>query len=262
MRDDDVDQGDRPARRQSRRIVGRLRRDLARADDHARRRSRRGRSIVVDVGPGGVGRLLHRDAGARDRRAARHAHRIDRHLRRQVRDRRHARQARRQHGDACSRARTPTSISPFAPFTPEQREKIEESMQVFYDEFVRRSPTAGTRRRRRSTRSRRAASGPASRRESVAWSTCWAGSTRRLPSPSSARGIPADEDVELVVYPAAPQLLRSARGAVGRSSGAAGVVARLAGGAERQAASPRSPRRSGSFRRGEPLALMPFAFVR
>ena len=56
--------------------------DLARADDRAER-ARRSADRRVDVGPRRVGRLLHRHAGAGDRRAAVDADRVDRHLRRQ-----------------------------------------------------------------------------------------------------------------------------------------------------------------------------------
>ena len=96
-------QGDRAARRQPRRIVDGVGRDLARAVDFAREPSARDR---VDVGPGGLGRLLHRAGRRRDRRAARHADRIDRRLHRQVRDQRLAREARREHrGDERRQAR-------------------------------------------------------------------------------------------------------------------------------------------------------------
>ena len=84
-------QGDRPARRQPRRIVDRLGRDLAGADAGARGQA----AHRVDGRSGGLGRLLHRDARARHRRAAGHAHRLDRHLHREVRHRRDAREARR-----------------------------------------------------------------------------------------------------------------------------------------------------------------------
>ena len=63
----------------------------------AKTRARRPAARRVDVGSRRVGRLLHRDAGAGDRRAAVDAHRIDRHLRRQVRHRRRLREARRAH---------------------------------------------------------------------------------------------------------------------------------------------------------------------
>ena len=83
-------QGDRPADRQPRRIGDRVRHHLARgAADQEPQAAHR-----VDVRRRGVGRLLHRDAGARDRRRAVNAHGIDRRRAHQVRDRRHAEEAR------------------------------------------------------------------------------------------------------------------------------------------------------------------------
>jgi hypothetical protein len=74
-------------------------------------------------------------------------------------------------------------------------------------------------------------------------------------------GIPASEDVELVAYPAPRTLYEAVAEQLGGTSGAAGVLARLAGGSEaRVIAALTAPARV--FRRGEPLALMPFAFVR
>ena len=65
----------------------------------------------------------------------------------------------------------------------------------------RRSPSRARRRRSRSTRWRRAACGPVSRRTSAASSTRWAGSTPPIAIAKERAKIPADEDVELVVYP-------------------------------------------------------------
>ncbi len=68
-----LDQGDRAAHRQPGRIGDRVGRHLARgAADQEREAADR-----VDVRRGGVGRLLHRDAGARDRRRAGDADRLD-----------------------------------------------------------------------------------------------------------------------------------------------------------------------------------------
>ena len=106
-----LDQGDRAARRQSWRIVDGVGRDLARAVDLAREPSAGDR---VDVGPGGVGRLLHRARRRRDRRAAGHADRIDRRLHRQVRDQRLAREARREHRSDEPRQARARSIRPIA----------------------------------------------------------------------------------------------------------------------------------------------------
>jgi protease-4 len=72
-------------------------------------------------------------------------------------------------------------------------------------------------------------------------------------------GIPADEDVELVAYPPRRTLYEALAQQFGSST--FGVWAQLAGGAEGRAiAALTAPVRV--FRRNEPLALMPFAFVR
>ena len=63
----------------------------------AKQRARRPADRRVDVRPRRLRRLLHRHAGPGHRRAAVDAHRLDRHLRRQVRHRRPLREARREH---------------------------------------------------------------------------------------------------------------------------------------------------------------------
>ena len=84
-------EGDHPARGQPRRIVGGVGCDLEGVDDHARQEPV-APADRVDVRPRGVGRLLHFVAGAGHRRAAGHAHRLDRRLRGQDRARRDAEQ--------------------------------------------------------------------------------------------------------------------------------------------------------------------------
>ena len=73
-------------------------------------------------------------------------------------------------------------------------------------------------------------------------------------------GIPADEDVELVAYPPRRSSTKRSREQFGSSSARAcgALLARSAEG--RAMAALTAPVRL--FRRGEPLALMPFAFVR
>jgi len=72
--------------------------------------------------------------------------------------------------------------------------------------------------------------------------------------------IPADEDVELVIYPARRTLYEALREQLG-TVGGAGLLARMMGRQETRAlAAATAPMRL--FRRGEPLALMPFSFVR
>ena len=149
--------------------------------------------------------------------------------------------------------------SPFAPFTPEQRAKVMEYMEVFYDTFVEKAAVA-----RRTT--------PAEI-DAVAQGRVWTGRQAlerglvdelggldtAVAIAKQRAGIPADEDVELVVYPPRRTLYEALAQQFGSSG--AGVWAQLAGGAEGRAiAALTAPIRM--FRRGEPLALMPFAFVR
>jgi protease-4 len=70
--------------------------------------------------------------------------------------------------------------------------------------------------------------------------------------------IPDDEDVELVVYPARRSLYDALTEQFGRSG--LGSWSGLTGAAGRSAMAALAP--AFLFRRGEPLALMPFAFVR
>jgi protease-4 len=156
--------------------------------------------------------------------------------------------------------RNATISSPFAPFTPEQREKIMGYMRVFYDGFVAKAAAA----RRRT---------PA-QIEEVAQGRVWTGQQARdrglvdmlggldiaIAVAKERAGIPEGEDVELVTYPPPRTLYEAVAERLGGTSGA-GVWSRLAGRSEaRVLAALTAPARV--FRRGEPLALMPFAFVR
>jgi protease-4 len=149
--------------------------------------------------------------------------------------------------------------SPFVPFTPDQRVKVQAFMQGFYDTFVQKAADS-----RKST--------PA-QIHAVAQGRVWTGKQALAHGLVDALGgvdaavalakeradIPADEDVQLVVYPERRSLFDALSQEFG-GMGGAGIWS-LAGGAERRAAAALSaPARL--FRRGEPLALMPFTFVR
>ena len=141
----------------------------------------------LDVGSGGVGRLLHRDAGARDCRAAVHVNRIDRHLWRQVHHRRCLREARRQHRvDEHRQARRDELAGPAV-----QRGRAEEGQRaagvLLRPSSSEKSRPRGERRPNRSTRSPKAASGPAGRRRRTAWSTRSADWRPRSTSPRRRR---------------------------------------------------------------------------
>ena len=72
--------------------------------------------------------------------------------------------------------------------------------------------------------------------------------------------IPADEDVELVAYPPRRTFYEAISEQFGRSSIGTGVWGALTGGLDRQAIGAVSAP-IHLFRRGEPLALMPWSFV-
>jgi len=150
--------------------------------------------------------------------------------------------------------------SPFTPFTAPQRAKVEEFMQDFYKGFVGKVAES-----RKST---------PEKIHAVAQGRVWTGrqalehglvdalgglDTAVAMAKEKAR-IPADEDVQLVVYPERRSFFDALSEQFG-GTGSAAMWSMLAGTNERRAVAALSaPTRL--FRRGEPLALMPFTFVR
>lgn len=169
--------------------------------------------------------------------------------------------------EATSRGRHAEIYSPERPFTPTERQKILESMQVFYDQFVEKAAEA-----RQTTPEKIAA---------VAQGRVWTGrqarevglvdqvgglSTAIAVAKQRAR-IPEDEEVTLLVYPPRRSLFQVlADGIPGTSDrpserAAADALAALLGPGERRAlAALFAPARL--FRPGEGLALMPQAIMR
>jgi protease-4 len=154
--------------------------------------------------------------------------------------------------------RNATLGSPFTPFTPDQRAKLQAYMDSFYQGFL-----AKVAQSRHKT--------PAEIHE-VAQGRVWTGQQARerglvdelggldraIAIAKSRAGIPADEEVELVTYPPRRTLFEAVAEQFGSSRGS--LWARLGGAEGRAIAALTAPARI--FRRGEPLALMPFAFVR
>jgi protease-4 len=149
--------------------------------------------------------------------------------------------------------------SPFDPFTPDQRAKLQSYMETFYGNFVRKA-----------AESRRATP---EQIHAVAQGRVWTGRQARerglvdelggldraVAIAKERAGIPADEDVELVTYPPRRTLYEAIAEQFGPSTSAR-LWAMLGGAEGRAAAALTAPVRI--FRRGEPLAMMPFAFVR
>ena len=161
--------------------------------------------------------------------------------------------------------------SPFERFRPEQRAKLSEYMQGFYRNFVQKAAAS-----RHTT---------PERIDAVAQGRVWTGQQARQQGLVDTLGgldtavavarqrakIPADEDVEIVVFSARRSVYEAIAGQLGGSSAGIGLWPLLTGGAplggvltggaeSRALAALAAP--ASLFRRGEPLALMPSAFVR
>jgi protease-4 len=148
--------------------------------------------------------------------------------------------------------------SPFAPFTPEQRGKLMDYMEDFYAGFVQKAATS---RRMRPEAIDAVAQGrvwtgrQAQERGLV---DALGGLDRAVAIAKERAGIAADEDVELVTYPPRRTFYEALADRFQSSSGL--VWGQLIGRAEMRAlAALTAPVRV--FRRGEPLALMPFVFT-
>jgi protease-4 len=149
--------------------------------------------------------------------------------------------------------------SPFAPFSTRQREKLQTVIESFYEGFVQKAAES-----RKMT---------PERMEAMARGRVWTGRQAlerglvdRLGGLDTAidvaktrAKIPAEDAVEIVVYPAPRSLFEALTAQL--DGGGLPIWHALAGKADARALGAlTAPARV--FRRGEPLALMPFAFVR
>ena len=152
--------------------------------------------------------------------------------------------------------------SPLSRFTPAQREKVRVLLRDFYEEFLELTATA-----RKKTRDEVHA---------VAQGRVWTGAQAKerglvdqlggldaaIEAVKERVGVRPEETVETVIYPRRRTLYEALSDQFGRSSASASLLGVLGGGRgpARAIAAATAPGRL--FRRGEPLALMPFAFVR
>jgi protease IV len=149
--------------------------------------------------------------------------------------------------------------SPFTPFSPAQRTKMQQVLQGFYEDFVEKTAQS-----RKTT---------PEKIDAVAQGRVWTGAQAREQGLVDMLGgldtavavakerahIPANQDVELVEYPGRRSLYETLADEFGSTR--AGTWSLLFGRAETRAVGAlTAPVRL--FQRGEPLALMPFTFVR
>jgi protease-4 len=151
-------------------------------------------------------------------------------------------------------------FSPFAPFSPGQRDKVQTFIDSYYRNFIEKVAQS-----RHTT---------AEQIDAIGRGRVWTGSQARERGLVDALGgldtavamakerakIPADEDVELVTYSPRSSLYEAITSSF-RGSADMNLLRTIVGDPEARAlASLSAPGRL--FRRGEPLALMPYAFVR
>jgi protease-4 len=151
--------------------------------------------------------------------------------------------------------------SPFAPFSPAQRDKLQTVLDTFYAGFVQKAADS----RKMTTQ----------QVDAVARGRVWTGRQAQerglvdtlggldvaIAEARTRAEIPDDEAVEIVTYPRRRSFVEALTEQFDGGGGGLNVWSVLVGGTERKAlASVTAPLRL--FRRGEPLALMPFTFVR
>ena len=150
--------------------------------------------------------------------------------------------------------------SPLTPFSPEQRAKIDEYNQGFYDQFVEKVADA-----RHTT---------PERIDAIAQGRVWTGQQAKeiglvdelggldaaVAVAKQRARIPADEDVELVMYPPRRSFYEALAEQFGGGATSSAWRVFLGDREARAMAALTAPMRL--FRRGEPLALMPFTFIR
>ena len=163
-------------------------------------------------------------------------------------------------GETVTSGRNADIYSPFSRFTAEQRAKLDEYMQGFYDQFVEKAAES-----RHTT---------PERIDAIAQGRVWTGRQARdlglvdelggletaVAAARQRAQIPPDEDVELVVFSPRRSFYEALAGQFGIGTPSGALAALIGGGNARAVAAVTAPMRI--FRRGEPLALMPFAFVR
>jgi protease-4 len=164
--------------------------------------------------------------------------------------------------ESVSSGRFADMNSPARPFSPEERAKIEEQMQAFYDQFIEKVSQA-----RHST---------PEKIDAIAQGRVWTGRqakaiglvdelgglTRAIAIAKDRAKIPASQDVDLVVYPPRRSFFEALSHPFGQTEDATSQAAlRLMSPADRRVlAQLTAPFRL--LRRSEPLALMPYVFVR
>jgi protease-4 len=160
--------------------------------------------------------------------------------------------------ETVASGRNAAIYSPFAPFTPEQRAKVQDHVNDFYQGFVQKAATS---RRKRPEEIDAVAQGrvwTGRQAQEYGLVDALGGLDRAVAIAKDRAGIAADEDVELVTYPPRRTIYEALLQRF-QSSGALAWDQLLPRADARAMAAATAPLRL--FRRGEPLALMPLVMA-
>jgi protease IV len=164
--------------------------------------------------------------------------------------------------EAVSEGKYAQMYSGARPFTPDERVKVEESMQAFYDQFVEKvaESRASTPEKIDAVAQGRVWTGRQAR--DIGLVDELGGLPRALAIAQQRAGIEKDTAVQVVVYPPKPTLFEALSQTFGGGSGVrASLAEALLSQQDREAlAAMRRPMQM--LRRGEALALLPWVFAR
>lgn len=164
--------------------------------------------------------------------------------------------------EAVSEGRYAQMYSGMRPFTPEERVKVEESMQAFYDQFVEKvaESRASTPEKIDAIAQGRVWTGRQAREHGLVDEL--GGLPRALAIAQERAGIARDAAVQVVTYPTRPTVFEALSSTLGgNDSLRASLAEALLSPSDRAAlAATRRPLRM--LGRGEALALLPWVFVR
>ena len=164
--------------------------------------------------------------------------------------------------EGVSRGRFADMNSPVRPYNDEERQKVVQDMQVFYDGFVSRVAESRQLTRERVQEIAQGRVWTGRQAKEIGLVDELGGLDRAVALAKEAAKIDASQDVEIVSYPPPRGLLESLARPFGVSAGLRRAALGTLLSDEEVRALQSISSQVRLFRRGEPLALMPYVFQR
>ena len=159
-----------------------------------------------------------------------------------------------------SRGRNAEMNSPVRPFNEAERAELEGQLTAFYNQFVQKAAKSRGLTPERVHEIAQGRVWTGRQAKDVGLVDELGGLDRAVALAKQQAKIPADQEVELVAYPPRRTLYDVLASQLTSSDQAMGLMAWFVPAARRLTGTAAAP--MALFRRGEPLALMPFVFVR